>query len=620
MKFMKLGTRPDTFFTVSAIRSISSEEPTDLIIQIKNTKYLLHKLPMLSKCSLLQLLYQESQPEDIQLPHFPADEETFEVCTKFCYGMAVDLSARNIVAVRSAAKYLQIPSLLQKLEAFIDTCILQSWKDSILTLQYAGKLGNLPENLQIINRCIESIVIKIVTPPSRVRWSFTYTRGSKSTGNLPPDWWVEDISCLDLQMYLRVLDVAKASSMITPSLVGQALEVYATRRLPDNGITIGISENQADEVVVEQRQVLEAIVDQIPAGNGVVSGRFLIKLVKSASLLGASIVVKVRIIRKAGLQLDEASVSDLLIPKVSSGSPTFYDIDLVRELLENFLVQFRRGQLPESSRFADMGQITARVEKVAKLIDSYLGKVARDPNISVSKIVRLAEMVPERFRQDHDDLYMAIDAYLKDHPNLSKSDRKQLCGILDCQKLSLDVCMHAVQNERLPLRVVVQVLFSDHVKNAISSIPDKSINLRSDLRAMLPEIRRKTTGISPEKAREGRKMKTHSEARRDEVKAKEKGGLGRKIESVIKGVEGREKRGNGSKEGLRESENEEGREEVRRRLGKMKVGEGEMGREEREEGENRGGGERFKGGVVIRTASKGGVNVVGVKRNIVKER
>lgn len=42
---------------------------------------------------------------------------------------------------------------------------------------------------------------------------------------------------------------------------------------------------------------------------------------------------------------------------------------------------------------------------------------------------------------------------------------------MDCQKLSIDACMHAAQNERLPLRVVVQVLFSEQVKisNAISN-------------------------------------------------------------------------------------------------------------------------------------------------------
>lgn len=54
---------------------------------------------------------------------------------------------------------------------------------------------------------------------------------------------------------------------------------------------------------------------------------------------------------------------------------------------------------------------------------------------------------------------------------LSEHERKRLCRVMDCQKLSIDACMHAAQNERLPLRVVVQVLFSEQVKinNAIAN-------------------------------------------------------------------------------------------------------------------------------------------------------
>lgn len=57
------------------------------------------------------------------------------------------------------------------------------------------------------------------------------------------------------------------------------------------------------------------------------------------------------------------------------------------------------------------------------------------------------------------------------HPTLSEHERKRLCRVMDCQKLSMDACMHAAQNERLPLRVVVQVLFSEQVKisNALAN-------------------------------------------------------------------------------------------------------------------------------------------------------
>ena len=47
---------------------------------------------------------------------------------------------------------------------------------------------------------------------------------------------------------------------------------------------------------------------------------------------------------------------------------------------------------------------------------------------------------------------------LQIHPSLTEQERKRLCRVLDCQRLTLDACMHAAQNERLPLRVVVQVI------------------------------------------------------------------------------------------------------------------------------------------------------------------
>ncbi|KAM0046242.1 putative NPH3 domain-containing protein [Helianthus debilis subsp. tardiflorus] len=58
-----------------------------------------------------------------------------------------------------------------------------------------------------------------------------------------------------------------------------------------------------------------------------------------------------------------------------------------------------------------------------------------------------------------DGIYRTIDMYFKEHPWIGKSIRKRVCRQMDCRKLSPDACKHTVQKERLPLRVVVQVLF-----------------------------------------------------------------------------------------------------------------------------------------------------------------
>lgn len=49
---------------------------------------------------------------------------------------------------------------------------------------------------------------------------------------------------------------------------------------------------------------------------------------------------------------------------------------------------------------------------------------------------------------------------------MTKAERKKICGLMDVRKLTMDASMHAAQNERLPLRVVVQVLFFEQVRAA----------------------------------------------------------------------------------------------------------------------------------------------------------
>lgn len=57
-----------------------------------------------------------------------------------------------------------------------------------------------------------------------------------------------------------------------------------------------------------------------------------------------------------------------------------------------------------------------------------------------------------------------MNGILQAHPWLSEKEKDELCNIIDYQKLSIDACAHASQNERLPLRVVLQVLFFEQMQ------------------------------------------------------------------------------------------------------------------------------------------------------------
>ncbi|KAK3223450.1 hypothetical protein Dsin_010475 [Dipteronia sinensis] len=536
MKFMKLGSRPDTFYTAESVRSVSSEVSSDLIIQVKGSRYLLHKFPLLSKCLRLQRLCSESpessQHQIVQLPDFPGGVEAFEICAKFCYGITITLSAYNIVSARCAAEYLQMTedvekgNLIYKIEVFFNSCLLHGWRDSIVTLQSTKAFPLWSEDLGITSRCIEAIASKVLTHPSKVSLSHSYSRrgrddiscnGTESQRHKPAikGWWAEDMAELSIDLYWRTMIAIKSGVRIPSSLIGEALKLYASRWLPkvsSKDVYINKQEASEDsdsdssnEITSKHRLLLESIISLLPTDKGAVSCSFLLKLLKAANILGASSSSKIELARRVAIQLEEATVNDLLIPSVSYSNDTLYDVDIVMTILEQFMLQ---GQSPPTSpprsklgyerrRSRSAENINFELQesrrsssashgsklKVAKLVDRYLQEIARDVNLHLSKFITLAESIPDFSRLDHDDLYRAIDIYLKAHPDLNKSERKRLCRILDCRKLSMEVCMHAAKNELLPLRVVVQVLFFEQARAAMAG--GKVTELPSNIKALL---------------------------------------------------------------------------------------------------------------------------------------
>lgn len=144
---MKLGSKPDSFQSEEdCIRYVASDLATDVVVNVGDVKFYLHKFPLLSKSARLQKLIaatiNEQQPDDeISIPDIPGGPQAFEVCAKFCYGMTVTLNAYNVVAARCAAEYLEMyesvetGNLVYKIEVFLNSSVLRSWKDSIIVLQ-----------------------------------------------------------------------------------------------------------------------------------------------------------------------------------------------------------------------------------------------------------------------------------------------------------------------------------------------------------------------------------------------------------------------------------------------------------------------------------------------------
>ncbi|KAJ7944514.1 BTB/POZ domain-containing protein [Quillaja saponaria] len=510
MKFMKLGSKPDSLQTDGDnIRYVATELATDIVVNVGDVKFYLHKFPLLSKSARLQKLVantNEENNDEIYIHDIPGGPAAFEICAKFCYGMTVTLNAYNVVAARCAAEYLEMyetvekGNLIYKIEVFLNSSIFRSWKDSIIVLQTTKPLLPWSEELKVVSHCLDSVASKASIDTSKVEWSYTYNRKKLPSENgndlqwngvrkhqmVPKDWWVEDLCELQLDLYKRVITTIKTKGNISGDEIGESLIAYASRKLP--GFRKGMIQGGD---VIKNRLLVEALVRLLPTGMGSVHCSFLLKLLRAAILLECGEVERCELMRRIGQQLEEATMADLLL-RAPGTDTTLFDVDIVQKLVDEFVAREQSAQ-PDSLLDNEFHEIRSprmvsntSKEVVAKLVDGYLAEIARDPNLPLTKFVNLAEAVSSFSRPSHDGLYRAIDMYLKEHPGISKSERKKICRLMDCRKLSADACMHAIQNERLPLRVVVQVLFFEQVRVTTSSGGTSTPDLPGSIRASLP--------------------------------------------------------------------------------------------------------------------------------------
>ncbi|XP_043708233.1 root phototropism protein 3-like [Telopea speciosissima] len=508
---------------------VASDIPSDVLLQVGDVSFHLHKYPLLSRSGRMNRLIYESRDAELKkiiVDDLPGGADAFVLAAKFCYGIAVDLTVANISGLRCAAEYLEMTedleegNLIFKTEAFLSYVVLSSWRDSILVLKSCEPLSPWAENLQIVRRCSESIAWKACANPRGIRWAYTgrptkvsspsWIEMKESSPNrnqqVPPDWWFEDVSILRIDHFVRVITAIKVKGMRF-ELIGAAIMHYASKWLPglikagmaeeasnsrDNndswrdGLHMIVAGNKDDPPGVpirEQRMIIESLISIIPPQKDSVTCSFLLRLLRMANMLKVAPALVTELEKRVGMQFEQATLPDLLIPSYNK-SETLYDVDLVHRLLEHFLVQEQAEPLsPSGQSFSEKQTYEGNPRsnppnakmRVARLVDSYLTEVARDRNLSLTKFQVLAEALPESARTCDDGLYRAVDSFIKAHPTLSEHERKRLCRVMDCQKLSMDACMHAAQNERLPLRVVMQVLFSEQVKIS-NAIANNSLN------------------------------------------------------------------------------------------------------------------------------------------------
>ncbi|XP_014494796.1 BTB/POZ domain-containing protein At1g03010 [Vigna radiata var. radiata] len=487
-----------TFRPSSSIRHATewpiSDVSSDLTIEVGASAFALHKFPLVSRSGRIRKLLLEAKDLKvlrISLPNVPGGAEAFELAAKFCYGINVEFTLSNIALLRCTAHFLEMTeefsekNLESRVEAYLRDTVLPNISSTVYVLHSCEALLPMSEEINLVNKLINAIANnackeQLTSGLLKLDHNFPSKTTPTMEPETPADWWGKSFNVLSLEFFQRVVSVVKSKGL-KQDMISKILMNYAHGSLQG----IGVRDPQVVkgslhdmELQKKQRVVVETIVGLLPTHSrkSPVPMGFLSSLLKAAIAAPASTHCKSDLERRISLQLDQAILEDILIPTNSPQNThnTMYDTDSILRIF-SFYLNMDQEDGEDSDNYIDESQMVydydspgspkqSSIIKVSKLLDSYLAEVALDSNLSPSKFTALAELLPDHARVASDGLYRAVDIFLKVHPNMKDSERYRLCKTIDCQKLSQEACSHAAQNERLPVQMVVQVLYFEQMR------------------------------------------------------------------------------------------------------------------------------------------------------------
>ncbi|PPD88362.1 hypothetical protein GOBAR_DD14715 [Gossypium barbadense] len=393
-------------------RFVRTKVASDLMVQVGDFSFHLHKLAMVSKSGYLNRLVFAKRSEGhghnggslkIVLDDLPCGTNTFESIVNFCYGFKVDVTAASIAPLYCAANFLEMSDDLH-----------QESSDT---------------------------------------------------------WWFQDVSTLRIDHFIQVIESIKRKG-VKPELVGSCIAHWTAKWF--SGTTFVFDDPTIPKHLTQklQRITIESLINMLPAEKNSVSCNFLLYLVK----LGLKIQVNSELLSKLETRiasmLEQCCAQDLLV-KNYGDKDTTYDVGIVIRVVKAYVLLALKNS-------------RARLCIVGRLIDGYLTLIARDINLKLIDFKLLVDALPTNARSCDNNLYRAIDMYLKAHPSLMEEERASVCKAMEYHRLSEDARQHAMRNGRLPLKIVTEFMLLEQVKMARSISASKSnINPRTTTQVIM---------------------------------------------------------------------------------------------------------------------------------------
>ncbi|KAJ6324909.1 hypothetical protein OIU76_012074 [Salix suchowensis] len=406
----------------------------DLAIHVNGQQIFFLNQKILSAYSgkLKKIIRQEKRKSQIKISsigidNFPGGPDGFEMVSRFCYNHGeIKITVSNVALLHSCAVFLGMTenlstgNLLKQTETFLDGVIDWSWHDIIASLKSCESFFTYSDTSGLVEKLIFSLLEKLAQN--------------------------SDIATL----------IASSSSSSSSPETASRFRFSSSAKTTPESTKPGSSSKQwwFDDLIVLPPMIIEKDYAGLAstAVHGVSRNSFscrgLFSVLRVVSGFGLSRDCRAKLEKLIGAMLDQATLDDLLVS--GHDDRGVFDVNLVIRLIRIFV----NGDFLSPQK----------LKKVGRLIDKYLCEISPDQNLKTSKLLGVAESLPDSARDCFDGVYKAIDIYLQSHSTLSFEERSRLCGCLNYAKMSLEACKDLAKNPRIPPNIAVQALKLQHSK------------------------------------------------------------------------------------------------------------------------------------------------------------
>ncbi|KAK7302643.1 hypothetical protein RJT34_13536 [Clitoria ternatea] len=426
---------------------------------------------------------------------FPKGAHAFELIVRLCYNSCgMEITTSNVALLCSAAHFMEMEcddglgnsSLKPHIEKFLEGIRFWTWSELLEALKQCQDLFTCKGYLEILDRVVDQLIERLVSPCitspytcSSSRSSFQFSCDTSSNNSWRNNcsgatWWFEHLLFLRVDLLDKIIRTM-ISHDFDHGVVSKFLFHY------HNFSCVGAAQAEKIEITKFVINLLSLLDLRL------ISCKDLFNLNRIAIGLKISRCCINQIESLIGPLLDQATIDYLLLPS-SQGKSHAYDVDFVIRLV---LIFYLGGSY----------ELTlSRLKRVAKMMDLFLVEVAPDPHLKPSEFEALITVLPDNARESHDQLYLAMDMYLKVHAGLSEKEKISICSTLNHEKLSAELLRHLSRNLAFPSeakprthvtkqsRMKTLLQENDHLKHFFDSMFRKSfknIEVKEDVEKIM---------------------------------------------------------------------------------------------------------------------------------------